>query len=309
MRYIKIEYPNPVLAPGRDDYISGCEFYTIIKEDKVYVDSENIVIPVSYKLVCKGLECLIKEGKAVVAINVRCSALSYRRIFCFTRDKTEMVISIPKFNVAKKIELTGSIIASIPNKSFRCEKEFNDVYFSGATFDIQKGDILALDSTQIIPVDDSELEKPISSIFSIVKSETTDCSETICPDFYDDKIKVNVSKDLYDNYHAFKEDNNGAFLRYASGILIYPVLVEAVGIVLKVLKEGDEELEEKRWFRTIMKKSEFLQINLTESSSSAVSIANKLLGDIAVDALKGLKTSIEDEFNSEETIIKGGRRD
>ena len=76
MKEIKDEFPNPVLALGRDDYIEGCSFCTAFDENEIIVDSENIVIPMKYSLVCNGLQTLIDSGDAVVVISVKSSAAS-----------------------------------------------------------------------------------------------------------------------------------------------------------------------------------------------------------------------------------------
>lgn len=81
MKAIKDEFPNPVLAAGRD-YVDSCSFRTIFDENEIIVDSENIVIPTKYSLVCNGLQALIDSGDAVVVISVKSSAASYSNYTC-----------------------------------------------------------------------------------------------------------------------------------------------------------------------------------------------------------------------------------
>ena len=38
MKAIKDEFPNPVLAAGRDDYIDSCSFRTVFDENEIIVD-------------------------------------------------------------------------------------------------------------------------------------------------------------------------------------------------------------------------------------------------------------------------------
>lgn len=35
MKSVKNEFPNPVLAVGRDDYIESCRFYTTFNEEEI----------------------------------------------------------------------------------------------------------------------------------------------------------------------------------------------------------------------------------------------------------------------------------
>ena len=51
MRAIKDEFPNPVLAAGRDDYIEKCSFNTVFNDSDINVDSDNINIRIKYELV------------------------------------------------------------------------------------------------------------------------------------------------------------------------------------------------------------------------------------------------------------------
>lgn len=62
------------------------------------------------------------------------------------------------------------------------------MYFGSATFEIRKGDILATEDSKSIYVDDTELEKPISSIFSITEHEGQEYD--IQPNMYGEKIEI-----------------------------------------------------------------------------------------------------------------------
>ena len=68
--------------------------------------------------------------------------------------------------------------------------------------------------------------------------------------------------------------------------------------------EGD--YSNKRWFRAIVHKATEKGKDLSENTESASTIANILLGDIALDALKSFKDTLECEINNEETQMIGG---
>lgn len=311
MKTIKTEFPNPVLAAGRDDYIKSCNFYTKFNEHDISVDDDNITITVEYTLKCNGLQKLIEKGEAAVIIMVRSAAASYSRLFRFSADSLKRTIEIPKFDVINSIKITGSVIAAQDIEKFSCPGEFNDLYFGSSTFEIRKGDILATEDAHIIPVDDSELEKPITSIFRIAESD--DNKDDVNPDFEDDKIVIYLKKDLYELYYKFKDLNNGALLRYLHAVIVYPVLVEAVAYVAghyQASKNGTEDTEndeavdsERRWFRVIEKKARDLGFNLREDDydKNNTTLADRLLGGIALDALKdfGDLLDLDSETNSD----------
>ena len=308
MKAVKEEFPNPVLAPGRDDYIEECSFRTDIISDGITVDNENIIVPVKYELVCEGIRNSISKGDAVVIMKVGCSETAYRELFRFSCDNQELMIRIPKYAVATKIELEGSVIASRRIQRFKCQNEFNPLYFSEEVFDIRKGDLLAVGESVTVYIDDSELEKPLSSVFIISKNDEQ--TEEVIPDFYGDRIEIRLKSELYDLYYLFKDFNNGALRRYATGIIVYPVLVEAVGYIVGYYQNesdgGIEDFSNKRWFRAIEHKAASKAYDMRNYEGTASTLANELLGDIALDALKRFKDTLDSEINSGETEMIGG---
>lgn len=119
-----------------------------------------------------------------------------------------------------------------------------------------------------------------------------------------------MKKELFDLYYKFKDFNNGVLRRYAAGIIVYPVLVEAITIIIgyyqNVQNGDDEDLSEKRWFRAIEHKSANLGINIQDYDESSTTLADKLLGGVALDALKSFKDTLDSEVNSGETEMIGG---
>ena len=280
MKAIKDEFPNPVLAAGRDDYIDSCSFRTVFDENEIIVDAENIVIPTKYSLVCNGLQTLIDSGDAVVVISVKSSAASYSKLFKFPVGSTEMPISVPKFSVVTKMDIVGSIIAAHNIDNFCCDGEFNDLYFGTATFEIRKGDILATEDSRSVYVDDTELEKPISSIFDISRHD--DQGSDVVPNFEDEKIQIFLKNELYDLYYKFKDFKNGGESDDGTGY------------------------SGKRWFRAIDHKADAKGIDLRSYEGYPTTLANDMLGDIALDALKSFKDTLDSEMNSGETQMIGG---
>ncbi|MDE6733833.1 MAG: hypothetical protein K2J77_13285 [Oscillospiraceae bacterium] len=312
MKSEKYEFPNPVLASGRDDYIESCKFYTDFDEDKIVVDNENIIFQIKYVLVCKGISDLVKTGDASVVVKVKSSAASYSRLFGFAADVCELTVKVPKFAVVDKMEVSCCIVASKDMDKFQCKGEFNDLYFGSSTFEIRKGDILATEDSRTVYIDTSELEKPIESIFLINRNdELTGYAEPNFDDLdYPDKIVINLKSELYNLYYTLKDFNNGALRRYVTGIIVYPVLVEAIGYVVSCYQnidvDGYADFSDKRWFRAIERQAESKGYDLKSCDESPTALANTLLGNIALDALGRLKEVLDDEINNGETQMIGG---
>lgn len=307
MKSIKEEYPNPVLAYGRDDYNEKCTFCTFLDEAKITVDDKNINIPIKYSLVCKGLTNLINSGDAVFAIQVKSSAASYSKLFKFESDEKERTISIPKYDVVNKIDLKGLIIAAKHIKRFRCDGEFNELYFGKSGFIIRKGDILAIEDSKSIYLDQSELEKPIASIFYIMLDSNQESD--IFPCFDDDKIEIHLKSELYKLYYCLKDFDNGSLNRSVMGIIVYPVLVEAISYIKGYHQNRDRDdfddgMDQRRWFRVIDNKAKLQKINLEETDESDTTIADMLLNGVVSDSLKSIKDTLV-EINIEDNQIMG----
>ena len=301
-----LDYPNPVLSADRDDYIEGCSFDVLFDEEMISVDDEYINIPARYELKSEGLLNYVNNGTANVVVLIYSSGTMCRNAYVFDADKSEMPIRIPKFNVKDDIEFSGYILANENIDNYRLD-EFNDLYFKGIPFAVKKADVLAKGIERRIPVDDSELEKPISSIFSINKNEDAEMDVEV--DFEtDQKIIINLCEELNQLYWAMRDSDGGALRRYLNGIIVYPVLVEAIAKMVDTYREIGTDYSEKRWFRTIEHKLQNLNIDLSEDPEkySYTALADKLLGNIAKDGLKSVKETLDRELNNGEYTQIGG---
>jgi len=95
--------------------------------------------------------------------------------------------------------------------------------------------------------------------------------------------------------------------RYATAAVVLPVLVEAVSKVCFAQNQDQDIIEERRWYRAIQKKVEALTGNdATDYQDSPVTLANKLLGEINLHALKQFKETIDSELDNGQMEIVGG---
>ncbi len=287
MKSVKNEFPNPVLAAGRDDYIESCSFGTTFDPDEIKVDADYIIVPIDYSLVCDGLQKLVASGDAVVVVNVRSSAASYSALFRFEKDTTSMMVQIPKYDVIRRIEISGSVIAANAISNFHCPGEFDELYFGYQTFDLRRGDPIDCEDSRIIYIDDTELEKPITSIFEISLAQDQD-SDDIDTVFEGDKITIILKQDLFNIYNEFKDYNNGSLRRYVTAVIVYPVLIEALHKIQLYHweTEKDDSMAGRRWFRAIELKTEKLNVDWEKGVDSITSLADKILGNITLDAHK-----------------------
>ena len=303
-----IDYPNPVLSIERDDYNENCAFDVSFNEEDITVDENNILIPTTCELKCEGLSNLITQGKAAVVVLVSSSAAFYRRAFEFDATTLSATIEIPKFDVRKSIDFCGYILAKEDIKEFRCDGEFNDLYFKNMSFYVKKADVLAQGQTRVIPIDDTELEKPISSIFSIRRNTHSESQIEAFFDDPDEKIVVYLSEKLNQLYYEMKDFNNGVMHKYLNGIIAYPVLVEAIAKICDYYRECGADYSEKRWFKVVEHKLKGLNVDLSTDfdNYSYTELADQLLGGISYEGLLSVKDTINDEANGGEYVNTGG---
>lgn len=277
----KLDYPHPVLMPDGDDYDTECSFSVIlqggVQEDECYVRFE-----LKYNLQCDCLEKLINEGKAKVVVYIESPNSSFRQMLFFPENEFEIKIQIKKDIVSHKITAKPYIIATEKIDVFSSEK-FNPEYFENASFDIRKGDILAIEKQYDIVLENIDMFKNCASVFSIRLDEKV--PDGVKVNYNDHKINIMVNKTDYEKYCDLREQKD--FRCLLSSVLVFPALVEVIE-AMKREKNGEEEgISEKRWFLVIEKQLKRKNISLKDMMSS-VQIANELLGDILRSSLMSL---------------------
>ena len=288
----KWEFPHPLLAAGRDDYSHGS--FDII-EGSHRTAAEIFIFSFRYDLNCPGLEEYIKNGNADVVLNVSSSAAKFRKEFCFSADSHTVEVPIQKNDIVKNVEFTAYVVAH-GDDSFRLP-EHNAEYYNNATFSLRKGDILAISSTISVLLDDSQLQKPIASIFNIC--EYTGDEEISARVNFTEKIEVYLAPKTYRQYDLLKQ-RHPSLRRALSAIVTLPALVNAI----ELMTCGDDEsrqYERDRWYLSIHTKLEKKGIDLNDENMTMTSteVANIIYEDIIFDALNSIKTILDRTIDPE----------
>lgn len=293
MRNQQQEYPHPYMAEGRNDYSTGSFDVSL---DERETTNENFVLKFSYTLDCPGMQEYINSGAAKIIVRVKSATTSFRKNYHFDLNNHQCIITIPKQAVAKSIQAQAFIVATAETNSFALP-EHNQTYFHGVKFTLRKGDLLGESADFEIKLDDSELQKPISSIFTIQCND--DSPESIVPVFYTEKITIYLSRQLYDVYFAMRRKHE--FRRYLSAVIVLPALVEALTIMQ--IEQQDKSFENLRWYRAIKTKLPSVGVtDIVDPGMPLTTVANRLLGDVSWEALFSLKETIDDINRNSETI-------
>jgi len=284
MRNSKWEFPHPLLTEGRDDYTSGT--FQIEEHEHKEVD-DDFIFCFAYALNCPGLEAYINEGGAKVIIQAFSSNAKLRRKYEFGVGEAAIFIRIKKDAIVKSVDFTAFIVA-VRNDSFSLP-EHNKEYYGDVIFSLRKGDLLAESRTVTINLDDTELQKPISSIFWITRN-VDGCVYAVESNFNVDRIEIYLSPALYDSYDRLKRAHPSV-RRNLSAAVMLPVLVEALGIMNS---EGWADYSVYRWYASLKKSLDKHEIDLDTSDLGTTTIANMIFGDIMLDAMN----SVESLLNS-----------
>jgi len=271
-------FPNPILINNNMDYDNS--IFDILLENSI-IDNDLLKLNLSYKIECSSLAELIKENKAKAIIKIQSVGTPYREIFEFN-DKTDITVNIKKNDLAKKISIEGYIIASDNIKDFH-PKELNELFFKSQNFDIRKGDILAFHPGYSLPLDSSELEGPVASIFNIIKNEDMKESIEVILDTDTEKINIYLNKTTYESYWKIRFQK--VLDKYLAAAIVLPALTEALFYIAAAEQnpEKTSEYEDKRWYRQI--KSKIEERKLSFDGKSITSVASSLLGEIVSTAL------------------------
>lgn len=284
MRNSKWSFPYPILTKGRDDY-ENCSFS--LNEENHDVDNSNFTFRFSFELNCRGLAQYIESGKADIILFVESSLTRYRNRFSFDKQTKGAKAQIPKDALSGKVSFTAYIVA-IGDTHFKLP-DFNQTYYHGISFDIRKGDILAESETITIPLDDSELLKPMSSIFNIGSAGLGE--QEVQAIYDDDKIQIFLPSETYREYDWLKR-RYPQLRRALSAIITMPALVEAIDMI------EEPDVQECRWNRAIQKKA--TDNGIESISEYSYQYANHIYGNIIRDALTALKETINTIETQEE---------
>jgi hypothetical protein len=284
MKKNDVNYPYPILTSNNHDYVN-CSFHAKLLNDLLIVNNE-ILIKLEYILNCNGIKEIIKDCKAKVMAQIKCSATSYRKIFSFEQNILE--IKINKDDLVGKVIIHVYVVAIEDIDGFFMP-EHNKDFFQNLSFKVFRGDKLALGDVISFNIDFYDPLRPIASVFSIRRSQND--KESLSLDYFsENKIVLFLNDELFDKYIRLRV--NPEITVYLSSLIITPALVE----ILSFLKrENEEEVVGRRWHTSMLRTLQKLNIDISSTNLSLYTIANKILKN-------GLLSSfncIESFYNSE----------
>jgi hypothetical protein len=275
MNINNIAFPHPVLGIG-DSINSSIE----LPPPEINSGTDSYEVTVSFTHDNLDLLNLVDSGKAEYFCEATCSNTVYRKIF--TSKESEITFTIPKKYVKSKVEFTCLLVATEAISNYSNTEAHPD--YTGYTFDIDKGDILAYFGEFSFNADIRyEKLKAVSSFMEIVENEG---EEFTTIDLKRSKIRVELPSESYQIYlnDSISQEERFAPIFHSSIVL---------NALLVALFNFDDEHKEYTWAQVI----EYRLKNEPQFSSLSVDdrvnipeIAQRLLGNPFQRLIKGLNS-------------------
>ena len=238
-------FPHPVLRPFSDDYPEA-EFQCSAAFD---AGEDGIKFDVSLAMSSNSLFDLINAGKASFAIVISCRDTYYRRTTLLSEEHVEIEASAGDL---RGEVLISPYVVAIQSISSYSSEEFHEEY-SGLTFDIEAGQVLAQDDPQVLFVD-KDVFRPVTSVFKLVRDESLTGGSWVV-DLDEDFVNISVSPQMKEVLDGARNDPKNQC------ILINSIYFGAVTYAIQALKEDAAQFSDRKWAEVMRRQAH----NLGES--------------------------------------------
>lgn len=263
-------YPYPVLANFNDDYVDS-KFNIIVI---IQSFPNELIIQFKPELDNDGIKELIEKDMAYCCVHIECSLTSYRKIVQVPLGGLEY--SIPADSIEGPISFCPFIVANQEITNYTNSKLNKD--YDGATFDLEKGNILAIGQevqTRVEKENDDLANVP--SIFAVTEIKDPQRKDIVI-DNAGNKINIQLPTDTFFEFKVAMSSNPNS-MSVLHSMIIIPALMKC----FEDMKSKPEEFytyEDRRWFRALKKAMKKINLELSEEnimSIDAFSVAQKLM--------------------------------
>lgn len=273
-----LSYPYPMLRSEPIDYKTSI----INTKIDVKTTKESYELKVEITTNNVNINNLLDKDIVKKGILIKSNAVWFRKFYILTNEK----IIINSKEIYGKVELLPCIVATKKINNF-CSDDFEDEY-KCTNITIEAGEFLALGEEYCFDaLLESDIFKNTSSIFEMISIDENNMSY----DLNYDKIVIHIPKEIHQNYLNVANSVTSP-KSILNSIIVFPVLVSVLFEIkeMNLTGEEDEEITEKKWYKTIIRTIE------TKKKNNAVfgldnfgSIENPLL--VAQSLTNGLTTS------------------
>ncbi len=232
-------YPHPVVG-NRDD-VPGAAFQASVE---MVTDRETVFLDVAIKCSSSTVNKLVADAKANFVLHVECSNTLFRRAYEFAEPLYRCPIPADNLNDSVEVNVFAKALKNI--SGYKVDKAHSD--YGSATFEVEKGNIVAVGEGQIFPVESPfDSLRKIGTIMQVIESPK-EGDMPMKVDFNSDKIVIILSQNDFKDYKQLKTNEA------VTTMIVIPALMEA----LKQLEEAEDD--DRRWVRVLRKRVDDLEL-------------------------------------------------
>ena len=299
-------FPHPVLHPLTDDIVKSYFTGRITDHEEV---NHSIIFSLEFKLKNDTLKSLFEEEHVHINVHFECGSTMQRLSYKVKRSDCSIIqnndesiynvqLSIDSALLNIKVDVNYFILADKPLTDYTNSSMHPD--FQGATFNIEKGDILALAITQTIHLEKDDLVTT-NSIFRIAKDPSANASP-ISIGMNSNQIEIIIPTNTHEKVGQMKKYGNDVnkVLIY---MLYYPALLDVLHNIHFLSSNDSNEIdtfESFDWFRTLEKKIRTLGQDITNLNPEYLhSLAYTILYESNDDPWVALEAIVYREDNDD----------
>lgn len=279
MKFNDISFPHPVL--GISDCISG----TIDFTDEVLSNKDSYRIKFELVQNNEELNRLLSEKKAEYFCEVTCTSTLYRNVY--TSPERIITFELPKRQVKGKVEFTCLLVSKCNIPGYVNVDAHSD--YSGFTFDIDAGDVLAVFGKYSFNADIKyERLKAVSEILTVIPTDEFDVTNI---NLDSSKIEVQMPENDYEKFAGSYSGDEKYIPIFHSSIVLNALLVALYNL---------NNYTDKFWAMAILyrlNEKEFENLDIKESENIP-EIAQKLLGNPLNRLLAGID-NLEEHYEND----------
>ena len=235
-------WPHPVLRPPNygDDYLRA-EFEVEIEVERT-LGGMSVAVRAEFELSDPDLLRLVADGAARYVLLVKASRTHFRDLIASTDPHVDM--SFSGGDLSGRVEFTPFLVCTKGLSRFRAEGWHPD--FTGRTFDIAAGSVLAEDVPKEYWVDTAD-EAPLGSIFEHKARSDIPVGRWEL-ELANDRVQIVMAESDSKLYGAARNRANN---RPESQYLMNGLYLPALMAVLNEVDQNPDNYNEFRWFASL----------------------------------------------------------
>ncbi|QUW20483.1 hypothetical protein JSQ81_11485 [Sporosarcina sp. Marseille-Q4063] len=282
-------YPYPVITPfeiTNEKYDFSCK---LTMEENI--ELSILHLNVDFQIKNAVLKKLVQEKKAIFALHLECPSTMKRLLFKTNNPQDSFEVAIADLN--KTVDINFFILADVAIQDYTNTEI--DPYSEGFTFELVKGDLLAIG-----PPETLELEKePIvemNSIFELIPTHDKN-AKPLMIDLSSDKIRIHLPKESFEMMSYIHAATISRADTILAAIYYTPAMVEALYQIRDAYTSEDdmrvEDIRDTAWFKSIRARLHHINIDIEHlPSDNIIGIAHEMLDDPNQKAMAYIKEEL-----------------